>query len=430
MANRTPTKKNLGNLRKKAEKQAHVKHPLPKQQTAAHLEHELNVHVIELEMQNDALMATQAKLNNSCKEYENLFDYSPVGYLTLDNKGVVSRLNKMASEQLGREKSQISGRPFSIFIQDELSQDDFYRHRNSVMESKSLCKMECTIVRGDASILSVLITSIFVVDEANSFKHLLLILNDITELKAQEHKMALALEKERELNELKSRFIRIASHEFRTPLSAILSSNWLIEQYLDAEQVKNVKKHFIRIAASIEDLTTILNDFMSIEKIESGRIYIARKEFNLLEFCKDIIENSSGILGKGQSIEYAHTGMETIKEDGNILKYILLNLLSNACKYSGDNKKIHLRTEVAEDEIVIKVRDEGIGIPLEEQKNLFVVFFRAKNAQNIKGTGLGLHIVKRHTEMLNGTLEFYSQPGIETAFTVRLPNRFNIHMTT
>ena len=98
-------KKKLGNLRKKAEKQAHVKHPLPKQQTAAHLEHELNVHVIELEMQNDALMATQAKLNNSCKEYENLFDYSPVGYLTLDNKGVVSRLNKMASEQLGREKA-------------------------------------------------------------------------------------------------------------------------------------------------------------------------------------------------------------------------------------------------------------------------------------------------------------------------------------
>jgi PAS domain S-box-containing protein len=421
MAKNPITKSNLPGLRKKAEQKALEQPSQTQQYDRAVMQHELNVHEIELQMQNDELRATQAKLNISCKEYENLFDFSPVGYLILDKKGLIKQLNKMGCTQLGCQKTEVIGMPFSHFIQGESSQDDFYRHRNMVLESKIPCKMECDITKKDGTSLSVLITSIYVGDETNTFKHLLLILNDISEIKAEENKITAALQKERELNALKSRFIRIASHEFRTPLSAILSSNWLIEQYLEEAQVKNLKKHFNRIAHCVEDLTTILNDFLSIEKIESGYITIARSTLNIPDLCHEVIETSAGILGKGQAIEYNHEGPETILEDSAILRHILLNLLSNACKYSGENKKIYLNTEVNNHEFTIKVKDAGIGIPLDEQKNLFVVFFRAQNALNIKGTGLGLHIVKRHAELINGTIEFTSIPNIETVFTVKIP---------
>lgn len=237
-----------------------------------------------------------------------------------------------------------------------------------------------------------------------------------------------SLEKENSLNEAKSRFVSMASHEFRTPLSSILSSLFLIEKYSDliennneAEYLDHRKKHISRIKKSINHLTEILNDFLSLDKLDQGKIEAKKEDFDLNLFSKEIIEEIKSILKKGQSIDYTYSGEDLIFQDKNILKNIYLNLLSNAIKYSCEGKPIQLKINVTNKKVMIQVEDKGIGIPLEDQKNLFTKFFRAGNALNIEGTGLGLNIVKRYVELIDGTISFTSVIEEGTLFTVQFP---------
>lgn len=235
-----------------------------------------------------------------------------------------------------------------------------------------------------------------------------------------------SLEREKELNELKSRFVSMASHEFRTPLSAILSSISLIDSYQKEEQAEKRKKHTERIKASVRNLVDILNDFLSLDKLEQGKVEIKTAKIDLPEFAEDIIEEVSGMLKQGQKINFSHNGEKEIVQDRKVLKNILLNLLSNAIKYSLENKEIYFLMEVHKDLVSIKVKDEGIGIPEEDQENLFGKFFRAKNATNISGTGLGLNIVKKYVELLDGNISFISKYNEGTTFTVELPNQLGV----
>ena len=231
-----------------------------------------------------------------------------------------------------------------------------------------------------------------------------------------------ALEKEKELNEMKSRFVSMASHEFRTPLSAILSSTSLIEHYMSPEQEEKRKKHFDRIKSSVKNLTSILDDFLSLEKLEQGKVEAHNSEFNLKEFIEDAIEEMDGMSKKKQQEILLHyNGSEEVYQDKKILRNVLLNLLSNAIKYSPEEKTIYVTAQIKESQVILAVKDEGIGIPLEAQKNMFDKFFRARNAVNIQGTGLGLNIVKRYVELLDGTISFNSKENAGTVFTVMFP---------
>lgn len=229
-----------------------------------------------------------------------------------------------------------------------------------------------------------------------------------------------ALEYEKELNEMKSRFVTMASHEFRTPLSTILSSIELIERYAKPENEDKRTKHIKRIKSSISNLVDILNDFLSLEKLEQNKIEILKNEFNLRVFSSDIADEMKDILKEGQKIIYTHKGEEIIIQDKRILKNIYLNLLSNAIKYSSENKNIQLQTEIIQNRIFIRIIDQGIGIPAEEQSKIFTKLFRANNASNIQGTGLGLSIVKRYVELLEGTIVFASQIDEGSTFTVQI----------
>ena len=237
-----------------------------------------------------------------------------------------------------------------------------------------------------------------------------------------------SLEKEKSLNEAKSRFVSMASHEFRTPLSSILSSVFLVEKYTDLiendneiEYIENREKHISRIKKSINHLTEILNDFLSLDKLDQGKIEAKREEFNLKLFSEEIIEEVKSILKFGQTITHEFSGELIIFQDKKILKNIYLNLISNAIKYSQEGKKIILNVEVTKKKVQIKIEDEGIGIPKEDQNNLFTKFFRAGNALNIEGTGLGLNIVKRYVELIGGSINFNSQEEIGTTFIVQFP---------
>lgn len=227
-----------------------------------------------------------------------------------------------------------------------------------------------------------------------------------------------ALEREREMNVLKTRFLSMASHEFRTPLSTILSSIALIDHYNGPDLEQKKDKHVERIRSAVKNLTSILDEFLSLDKLEQGKISVNPSSFNLREFVAGLVEEVSDITKANQQITFSYSGPEETFLDGQILRNVLLNLLSNAIKYSDSGISVDARKE--NDTVTISVTDHGIGIPEEEQALLFEKYFRAKNARNIQGTGLGLHIVNRYVELMGGTLTFRSNKE-GTTFTATLP---------
>lgn len=231
-----------------------------------------------------------------------------------------------------------------------------------------------------------------------------------------------ALQKEKELHELKSRFVTIASHEFRTPLSTVLSSASLIGKYKTTEDDEKRQKHVNRIKSSVSNLTTILDDFLSLSRIEEGMIHNVPSTFNIKNQSTEIVDEMQGFLKQGQKITYQHlSSQETANVDRQLFKNILLNLLSNGSKYSGADKEILLTTKAEKTTVTIQVQDRGIGIPEADKAHLFTPFFRAQNAVNIQGTGMGLNIVKRYVELMQGTLTYASELGQGTTFTITLP---------
>lgn len=235
-----------------------------------------------------------------------------------------------------------------------------------------------------------------------------------------------ALQKEKELGELKSRFVSMASHEFRTPLSTVLSSNILIQKYIDKIELLNeetrgkIDKHNNRITSAIQNLNNILNDLLSLGKIEEGKITTNKAPFSLPSLFDELKEEMATYLKPGQIINMVHKGEKEITSDRQLLYNIMVNLTSNASKYSGEGKKITIASEANAHSLSVSVMDEGIGIPPEDYQHMFDRFFRAKNASNIQGTGLGLNIVKKYLELIDGTINFTSEQGKGTSFTIHI----------
>ena len=243
---------------------------------------------------------------------------------------------------------------------------------------------------------------------------------EVMERKRAEEEVRKALEKEREFNDLKTKFVSIASHEFRTPLSAVMSSASLINQYNARGESDKVDKHVQRIKSSVNHLTSILNDFLSLGKLEEGVVEIAQEEIDLHEFTQSVSEEMAQTFKPGQTLK-VNNGRGVLKSDPRILRNILFNLISNASKYSDAGRNIHLTLKTTDKDFIFSVQDEGIGIPIEDQRHLFERFFRASNSGNIQGTGLGLNIVRRYVELLGGEISFASTPGTGSTFTVSIP---------
>lgn len=244
----------------------------------------------------------------------------------------------------------------------------------------------------------------------------------IFELENNKKEISIALKKEKELNDLKSRFVSMASHEFRTPLSTILSSVALISKYNTLETEEKRQKHIERVKASVNHLTEILNDLLSLSKLEEGVLKCNPTIFDLINFSEDIVQDMQALSKDGQIIVYKHIGKErNVNLDLRFLKNIFINLLSNAIKFSAEGKQIDLTTEINKSEIVIIVKDAGIGIEKEDQEKLFKRFFRGQNVTNIEGTGLGLNIVTKYIELMNGLIKFDSKVGKGTTFIIKLP---------
>ncbi|PZU19301.1 MAG: PAS domain-containing sensor histidine kinase, partial [Chryseobacterium sp.] len=211
-----------------------------------------------------------------------------------------------------------------------------------------------------------------------------------------------------------------------TPLSSMQLSVILIEKYLQVSDSLQIVKHLHKIKTAIGSLNGILNDFLSLEKLEAGIVHPNHCLFDVIKFSEELTEEMQLITKEDQIIIYQHTGSESeINLDQNLLKNCLMNLISNAIKYSGEHTLIEFSTEIKKNQYVFSVKDNGIGIPEEDHSALFQPFFRAHNTGNIPGTGLGLNIVQRYVSLMDGKIQFESTFGKGTEFTLSFPKNFN-----
>ena len=231
-----------------------------------------------------------------------------------------------------------------------------------------------------------------------------------------------ALVKEKELGELKTKFLSLVSHEFKTPLSAILTSATLVGKYTNEDQQNKRDKHLKSITAEVQHLTSILDDFLSVERLEKGKEVYNMTEFFLSKVVNEVLYSANMLLKTGQTINYP-LNIEEIRiyQDQKIVALTLTNLLHNAIKYSPENTIIDLEVELCDENVTFRVRDQGIGIPANDQKHIFERYFRAENVLTTQGTGIGLNIVKTHLENLGGSISFESQEGKGSIFTAILP---------
>jgi len=242
-------------------------------------------------------------------------------------------------------------------------------------------------------------------------------------LKLREQELLNSLEKERDLGILKSRFVSIASHEFRTPLANILSSISLVSKYDSQELLEKRNSHIEKIKKNIHYLSGILNEFLTLTRIEEGKFELQPQDINLIELISELIEDFSAIKKKDQRLTliYEPGFDDFVYSDKSCLKHILNNIISNAIKYSGDGSLVEISLHSDADSIAITVIDEGIGIPEEEIKFIFDIFFRGTNVLNIQGTGLGLNIVKKYLDSIQGSISFSRVQPKGTKVSILIP---------
>lgn len=243
-------------------------------------------------------------------------------------------------------------------------------------------------------------------------------------LKFREQELIDSVEKERSLNLLKSRFVSIASHEFRTPLANILSSLDLVERYSKEEHIQSRTKHISKIRSNIHYLNGILNEFLGLTRIEEGLVEISNEPFCFKTFLQELIEDFNHLKKTGQTFHVDIKDPDKsymIETDKNSFKLIFNNLVSNAIKFSNENTNLWISLSYNNGFYIVSIKDEGIGIPEEEKKYIFDIFYRASNVLNIQGTGLGLNIAKKYLDLIQGKIEIESEEGTGTTISIHIP---------
>jgi len=369
------------------------------------------------ELQNEIAAREIAEKNlvNSQRLYEAMARHFPNGIIGIMNK----ELNYLLVNGTGLYEE---GLDKAIFLEGKVF-DNLHTSEKIAVETELKKSF-----RGETVTFEVLIKNNFYNVKAvplpevnNSIDKILIVITNITSAKRNELTLIKNLEREKELGKLKSRFVSTASHEFRTPLSTILTSAYLLKNYKGANYEKVKDSHITRINKSVNNLTEILNDFLSLSKLEEGKVETNYSLIDVQSYLLDIKNEMSLQKQISQVLEYEHNGVKTIETDKKILRNIVLNVLSNALKYSKEDGLIQISSTVESEKLIIKVQDYGIGIPEEDLPYIFKRFFRANNASYIQGTGLGLNIVKKYVSLLDGVIHCKSKLNEGSVFIIELP---------
>lgn len=406
-------------------------------------------------------------INEERKQLEAIFKFAPIGIVISNKEGQVVLMNPAALHLYGYTMDEVLGKPVKMLIPERFheahaerktfykstSQDlkgydlDMYAVKKGGEEFPVITKLqsyyhekeryvvafikditerrgtEQELIRQKEQLEKVThdVRRINMELENKVAERTLILREALLELEKSQTGLSEALNKEKELNEIKSRFVSMASHEFRTPLSAILSSAALLSKYHRTEEQEKRDKHIRRIKGSVNHLNLLLEDFLNLGKLEEGRVFVQAEPFDVREFILDTFDEMKHTLKPGQHMELAYTGETLFETDKRLLKNVMINLLSNAVKFSEENKKVQVTIENTGSKLAIEVKDEGIGIAKEDMEYLFSTFYRAKNAINIQGTGLGLHIVKRYIGLLEGSISVSSELNKGCTFNIELP---------
>lgn len=406
-------------------------------------------------------------LNNTTHLFS-LFENATEGIILTDGSGNIVLVNPAAENMFGYDSSELKGKPIEILIPDKFRphhqglREGFHRspsnramgqNRDLYGRKKDGSDLPVEVSLSHYRHDDELFVIAFIVDitrrkeiEAsmlNQQKELQKVSSEIRKLNAEleakveertiilkealqrleesQIELSEALDNEKQLSEIKSRFVSMASHEFRTPLSTVLSSASLLSKYTGADDQDKRNRHIAKIKNSVKHLNDILEDFLSLGKLDEGKVEAQCLSFNIKDFIDEAVEEVKGLLKPGQRVEYKHEGSDMVMSDKKLLKNILFNLSSNAIKFSPEQGVIELYSHVSDTGITINVKDHGIGISTADQEHLFSSFFRAANALNIQGTGLGLHLVKRYADLLGGAINLQSELGKGTLVTIFIP---------
>jgi len=406
------------------------------------------------------------------EKFQTLFENSAIGIVVVNKKGEIVLMNHFADDQFGYDKNELIGYKIEKLIPAEFASRHVAHREKFVndMQNRPMgIGMDLFAARKDGTKFPVEISlshytaneNVFVVAFINDIsvrkkneeailkqqqilhkyseevrtlnqqlerrveERTLELKSTLEELEQSQKELSEALEKEKELSDLKSRFVSMASHEFRTPLSTILSSASLIEKYPENDQQDKRVKHIHRIKENVKNLNDILEDFLSLGKLEEGLIKPKHEPVNIPEFIDGVIHDMNEVKKEHQEITFTGKSVGEVMSDKHLLKNILINLLSNAIKFSKENDSIAITTALKDEFFTLSIKDHGIGISKEDQQHLFDRFFRGKNAINIKGTGLGLHIVSKYIQLINGKIQCHSELNKGTEFIVSFPINSN-----
>ena len=382
--------------------------------------------LLQLEISRD-------QLNAALCFQKAILDNAGAMIIATDQKGIIKLFNPEASINIGYSQEEVvdihtpilyhnifelDSKRNNLFTEFSISLDDDFevlvaKARRNIHEEE-----QYTFIRKNGTPLPVLLTISAIRDAFGELTGFMWIAIDISERKKAEENLRESFKKEKELGELKSRFVSMASHEFRTPLSTVLSSAYLIEKYISTADQPKREKHLQRIFSSVNMLTNILNDFLSLGKIEEGKILVRLATINIQELMISIAGDMKNTLKKHQKIRCFHEGNPFVLLDPSLLKHIVMNLVSNASKFSFEKSPIEIKTICYDQQVYVSVKDFGMGISVNDQKHLMERFFRGANAGNIQGTGLGLHIVSKYSELMNGRVECYSKLEKGTEFVI------------
>jgi len=363
--------------------------------------------------------AARIQAEMSQQSLTNILESITDGFLALDKEWQLTYLNFQAEKILQKSREELIG--MKVWEAFSTATDSIF----NTFGEKAVVENIATHLESFYSPLDIWLEFHFY----PSSEGLSVYFRDITERKHVEEDMRKALEKEKELNELKSRFVSMASHEFRTPLTAILSSAELIEHFSHRWSEEKKLTHLHRIQNSVHHMTELLNDVLLLAKAEAGKVELKLTPIDLQKFCHDLVEELQYSSGNQHIIRFIKREEKPTINcaqiyaylDEKLLRHILSNLLSNAIKYSSPGSTVHFELLYQDDSAIFEIQDEGIGIPLEDKERLFEPFHRANNVGTIPGTGLGLAIVANSVNLQGGTISVSSEVGKGTTFRVRLP---------
>jgi PAS domain S-box-containing protein len=367
-----------------------------------------------------------------------LIENAPVGIISTDESGEILLVNPAFEIICGYSEEELVGQQPPYPYWDLADLEEIYHEFGQAMSGKKE-HIELWFTRKNGQRFLARLKPITIFDaQGNMLRHLAT-MEDITKYKQAEEELFKALETERELNEIKSRFVAMVSHEYRTPLMTISSSAELLERYNQQFTEEQKLKHYSRIQTSVRALNELVSDILTISKIEAGRQEFNPITLDLDKFCRELVEELQQTMGSQHTLVFTSQGNPTSTTHGTtaiasaymdekLLQYIISNLLSNAIKYSPEGSKVQFNLAYDQAQAILRIQDEGIGIPQEDQQHLFKSFHRGCNVRSISGTGLGLAIVKNSVELQGGQIAVTSEVGVGTTFTVTLP--LNHHVTT